>query len=281
MVRIITDSAADFEPNELIEKNVICAPMRITFGDAEYIENVNLDKNKFYTLLQESDVFPKTSQPAPFDVEQAMEEAKAAGDEAVCITLSSALSGTYQSVFLMKNNVEYDDCYVVDGLTATGGQRILVEYAVKLRDEGKSASEIAEAVTELRDRIEIYACIDTLEYLYKGGRISHTAYTIGSFVNIKPMITVSREGRVEVAAKALSMRKGIKNICTHMETVKPDADFPIYLIYSHDRKNTDILADALRDAGYDIPDERIINIGATIGAHIGVGACGAIYVAQK
>lgn len=281
MVRIITDSAADFEPQELTEKNIVCTPMRITFGDAEYIENVNLNKTEFYTLLQESDVFPKTAQPSPFDVEQAMEDAKSAGDEAVFITLSSALSGTYQSVRLMKNNVEFDGCYVIDGLTATGGQRILVEHAVKLRDEGKSASEIAEAVTELRDRIEIYACVDTLEYLYKGGRISHTAYTVGSFVNIKPIITVSREGRVEVPAKALSMRKGIKNICAHMEKVKPDTSFPIYVMYSHDRKNSEILADALRGAGYDIPDSNLVNIGGTIGAHVGVGACGAIYVAQK
>ena len=77
------------------------------------------------------------------------------------------------------------------------------------------------------------------------------------------------------------MRKGIKNICAYMEKVKPDTSFPIYVMYSHDRKNSDILADALRGAGYDIPDSNLVNIGGTIGAHVGVGACGAIYVAQK
>lgn len=280
MVRIITDSAADFEPAELENKSIICTPMKITFGNEEYTENVNLTKAQFYEMLMESGDFPKTSQPSPYDFEQVLKPAMEAGDEAVVITISSALSGTYQNAVLVKNMLEYDGCYVVDGLSATAGQRILAEHAAKLRDEGKAAAEIADELTKLRGRIEIFACIDTLEYLYKGGRISHTSYTVGSFVNIKPMITVSREGRVEVAAKALSMRKGIKNICAHMEKVKPDSAYPIYLVYSHNRKNTELLAEALRGAGYDIEESRLVNIGAAIGAHIGVGACGVIYVSK-
>ncbi len=280
MVRIITDSAADFEPAELSAKNIICVPMKINFGGEEYTENVNLTKSEFYELLASGEDFPKTSQPAPFDFEQVLERIKSDGDEAVIITISSALSGTYQNAFLVKNMLDYDGCYVVDSLSATAGQRVLVEHAVKLRDEGKSAAEIAEEITHLRERVEIYACIDTLEYLYKGGRISHTSYTVGSFVNIKPMITVSREGRVEVPAKALSMRKGIKNICARLEKVKPDTNYPMYLVYSHNRKNAELLADAVRGAGYDIDDEHIVNIGAAIGAHIGPNACGAIYISE-
>ncbi len=281
MIRIITDSAADFEPAELADKNIICTPMKINFGDKEYTENVNLTKDSFYELLVSSGDFPKTSQPAPFDFEKVLTPAMEAGDEAVIITISSALSGTYQNAALVKNMLEYEDCHVVDGLSATAGQRILVEHAVRLRDEGRAAAEIAVELTELRGRIEIFACIDTLEYLYKGGRISHTSYTVGSFVNIKPIITVSREGRVEVAAKALSMRKGIKNICAHMEKVKPDLNYPVYLVYSHDRKNTELLAEALRSAGYEISNSQLVNIGAAIGAHIGVGACGVIYVSKS
>lgn len=281
MVRIITDSAADFELDELTEKNIICTPMKISFGGEEYTENVNLTKTQFYEMLASSEEFPKTSQPAPYDFEKIFKESMDAGDEAVIITISSALSGTYQNAFLVKNMLEYDECYVVDGLSATAGQRILVEHAVKLRDEGKSAKDIAAEISELRGRVEIFACIDTLEYLYKGGRISHTSYTVGSFVNIKPMITVSREGRVEVAAKALSMRKGIKNICARLEKVKPDMSYPMYLVYSHNRKNAELLAEAMGSAGCDVQDSQLVNIGATIGAHIGQNACGVIYISEK
>lgn len=281
MVRIITDSAADFEPAELLAKNIICVPMKINFGGNEYMETVNITKTQFYEMLESGEDFPKTSQPSPGDFEQILDDAKSADDEAVIITISSALSGTYQNASLVKNMLEYDECYVVDGLSATAGQRILVEHAAKLRDEGKSAADIAAEITDLRGRVQIYACIDTLEYLYKGGRISHTSYTVGSFVNIKPMITVSAEGRVEVPAKALSMRKGIKNICARLEKVKPDMNYPMYLVYSHNRKNAELLADAMRGAGYDIADNQLVNIGATIGAHVGTNACGVIYISEK
>ena len=180
MVRIITDSAADFEPWELEQKKIYCIPITVILGEAEYQENVNLSKDQFYELLAATGASPKTAQPSPQILRDMFEEAKKAGDEAVYITLASALSGTYQSAVMTKEDMQSDDFLVVDSKNATGGQRLLVEYAVRLRDEGKSAAEIAAAVESLRDRIVLYACIDTLEYLYRGGRISHTVYKLGS-----------------------------------------------------------------------------------------------------
>ena len=205
MVRIITDSAADFEPYELEKHNIICVPMQISFDDNEYKENENLTKTQFYELMENSGVFPKTSQPTPYDFEVFLESFKDSGDECVIITISSALSGTYQNAFLVKNMLCYEGCYVVDSLNATAGERILVEYAVKLRDEGKSAKEIFDELEILKTKIKLFACVDTLEYLHKGGRLSKTAYTVGTIANIKPVIRVSEEGTVEVSAKAISM----------------------------------------------------------------------------
>lgn len=280
MVKIITDSAADFEPAELRELDITCVPMQISFDNETYKENVNLTKDEFYRLLSERDEFPKTSQPTPYEFEEILKENMANGDETVVITISSALSGTYQSASLTKDSLEYENCYVVDSLSATGGQRLLVEYAAKLRDEGKSASEIFDKLMSVRDKITIYACIDTLEYLHKGGRISKTAYAVGSFANIKPIIYVSKEGKVEVAAKALSMRSGINSVYKKTEKIVPDTDYPVYIVYSNDRKNAEILAKTAVKHGFEIPPERIVNIGATIGAHVGSGACGLIYVAK-
>lgn len=134
------------------------------------------------------------------------------GDECVIITISSVLSGTYQSAFLVKNMLDYENCYVVDSLNATAGQRLLVDYAVKLRGEGKSAKEIFDELEIVKTKIKLYACVDTLEYLHKGGRLSKTAYTVGTFANIKPVIRVSEEGAVEVSSKAMSMKGGINVI---------------------------------------------------------------------
>ena len=278
MVRIITDSAADFEPVELERLQVRCIPLTVMFGNQEYHENVDLSKTRFYELLLSGSELPKTAQASPEILLNLFTDAMEAGEEAVYITLSSALSGTYQNACMIRDMASGKGLYVVDGLHATGGQRLLVEHAVKLRDEGKSAAEIVEAVKALQGRIVLYACIDTLEYLYKGGRISHTAYTIGSLAQIKPIITVNAAGQVDVPGKAIGMRKGMVYLCKRLELKPMDPAFPLYVMYTNNRSVAEELADRLRAQGFVIPDERIIAVGAAIGSHVGPDACGLVYV---
>lgn len=280
MVRIITDSAADFEPAELREKRIICIPLTVMFGDEEYQENVNLGKDQFYELLLANENMPKTAQASPQVLLDLFEDAVAAGDEAVYITISSGISGTYQTAVSTRGMVEGAGCFVLDSLNATGGQRQLVEYAVKLRDEGKTAAEIVAAVESIRDRIVLYACIDTLEYLYKGGRISRTVYTLGNLAQIKPIIRVDEQGGIEVPAKAMGMRKGMDMLCRKVELVPPSGGFPFYVMYTNQRSVAEKLAEKIRDMGIPVPEDRIIQVGAAIGAHIGPNACGFVYVKE-
>ena len=280
MVRIITDSAADFEPAELKEKNIFCIPLTVMFGDEEYQENVNLGKDQFYQLLLGHEELPKTAQASPQVLLDLFEQAVQAGDEAIYITISSGISGTYQTALSTLAMVEGEGCFVLDSLDATGGQRILVEYAVKLRDEGKTASEIIAAVEAIRDKIVLYACIDTLEYLYKGGRISRTVYTLGNLAQIKPIIRVDEQGGIEVPAKAMGMRKGMDMLCKKAEQVPARGDFPFYVMYTNQKSVAEKLADKFRAMGIEVPDDRIIQVGAAIGAHIGPNACGFVYVKE-
>lgn len=280
MIRIITDSAADFEPMEMEHLGVICIPLTVLFGQSEYQENINLTKDQFYTLLAQTDAFPKTAQASPQCLMDLFEQAHDAGDEAIYITLSSQLSGTYQNAIMCKEMLGYDSCYVVDGRNGTGGQRLLVEYAVRLRAEGKTAQQIIAAVEGLRDRIVLYACMDTLEYLYRGGRISHTMYTLGSLAQIKPILKVEHDGRVSVPAKAMGMRKGMDFLCKRLDAYPMDPEFPLYVMYTADRFNGVKLAQRLQTLGYEIPEARIINVGAAIGSHVGPNACGLVYVSK-
>lgn len=278
MVRIITDSAADFEPWDLEKLDIRCIPLTVIFGDKEYQENVNLSKDEFYRLLEENEGVPKTAQASPAVLMEQFHQAKEAGEEAVYITLSSELSGTYQSAVMAKEMAGGPGSFVVDSKNATGGQRLLVEQAVRLRDAGKSAAEIAAGVEAIRDRIVLYACIDTLEYLYRGGRISHTAYKIGTMAQVKPIIRVSKEGRVEVPSKALGMRKGMDFLCKRLEEQRPSPEHNLYVMYTADRSNGETLAQRVREMGYEVPPERIVNVGAAIGTHVGPNACGLVYV---
>lgn len=144
MIRIATDSAVDFEPAEFEKYRIDCIPLSVNFGEREYKENIDLSKEKFYELLGKTDELPRTAQPSPQVFIELIEEAKEAGDDIIIILLSSGISGTYQSALAIKEMVGYERCFIVDSKSATGGQRMVVEYAAKLRDEGKSAEEIAE-----------------------------------------------------------------------------------------------------------------------------------------
>ena len=278
MVRIITDSAADFEPQELQQLNIDYIPIKVLIGQQEYLESVELSKDRFFELLAETGEAPKTAQPSPAYLMELFDQVKKSGDEAVYISLSSALSGTWQSARMILEDADCDRCFLVDSRNATGGQRLLVEHAVRLRDAGKSAAEIVEAVEALRDRIVLYACIDTLEYLYRGGRISHTVYKLGTMAQVKPIIRVTEEGTIEVPAKAMGMRKGMDLLCKRVEQQKPSPEHHFYVMYTADRAIGEALAKKIRDMGYEIPGERIIQVGAGIGSHIGPNACGIVYV---
>lgn len=278
MVHIITDSAADLEPREYEALGVACIALRVAFGDREYQENVDLGKDQFYELLLGSEEFPKTSQASPAVLEGIFEEVKAKGDEAVYITLSSALSGTYQTACMVREDVEYEGNYVFDSRNATGGQRMLVEYACRLRDQGMNAAQIVAGLEAIRDRIELYAVINDLQYLHKGGRISHAVYTLGNLTQIKPIISVDTEGKVTLPGKAMGMRKGMDMLGKRLTARKPDGAHPLYVMYTNNRSVAEALAQRLETAGWKV--ERIIQVGAAIGAHVGPDACGIVYVGE-
>ena len=280
MVRIITDSAADFEPRELEQLQITCIPLSVHFGEADYQENVNLTKDQFYELLLHSEEPPKTAQASPQALLDLFEAAVNAGDEIIYITLSSALSGTYQSAVMAKNLVDSSLCHVVDSRNATGGQRMILEYAARLRDDGKSARQIIDTVEALRSRIVLFACIDTLEYLYKGGRISQAVYKLGTLASIKPIITVEPDGSIAVPAKAMGMRKGMDHLCKQVQTRPADPRFPRYVMYTNNRAVAETLVSRLGASGIHVPDEQIIQVGAAIGSHVGPDACGLVYVSQ-
>ncbi len=281
MIRIVTDSAADFEPWEIEQKNISVVPLSVIFGEKEYKENIDLNKERFYELLKTEKEMPRTSQPSPQDYLDLIDEARENGDDIIIITISSGLSGTYQSVVATKELSEYDRCFIIDSLNGTGGERMSVEYAVRLRDEGKTAEEIVEKVSALREKVVLYTVMDTLEYLHRGGRISGTVYKIGSIAHIKPIMHVSKEGKAEIPAKAMGTSKGIDFVVKHVEKDMPDEDFPFYIMFTENKKNGEILRERLEKIGVFVPEERIIPVGAVIGTHIGPGACAVVYIGKE
>lgn len=281
MIRILTDSACDLSARELEQYGITAVPLSVHFGDTVYREGQTLEINQFYELLQSSKEFPKTSQPSPSDFEGYFEDAKQAGDDIVAVLLSSSLSGTYQGAAIAKDLVEYENIYLVDSLSATVGERLLLLEAVKMRDSGCSAREIVDKLEQLKARICIWACLDTLEYLCKGGRLSKAAAGIGTLANMKPIITVTADGNVAVQKKCIGQKRSMEQIVQLTEGKRPDPAYPLFGVYTYDRTNCDALAARMREHGYDISVENCLNIGASIGSHVGIGAYGVAYIAAE
>lgn len=202
-VRIIVDSSTNV--SEKYREKIQFVPLTVRFGDKEYLDGVELSKHQFYEMLVESDVLPTTSQATPAAFADCFEAIASAGDSAVVITLSSKLSGTYQSAVLAAE--DYPNMYVVDSQSVAIGTGVLAQYAVELAQQGMGAEKIAQVLTQQREKVCVVALLDTLEYLKKGGRISKTVAFAGGMLNIKPVVTV-QDGAVALIGKARGSRNG-------------------------------------------------------------------------
>ncbi len=280
-VQIIVDTGSDIEKQEWEALNVQVAPMSITFGEEVFQDGITITKEMFYEKLVKEDIYPTTSQPSPDTFLTLFEKAKEAGDEVVVITISTELSGTYQSAFIAKNMADYEPIYLVDSLSATLGERILVDVAVADRDLGKSAKEIADHLESIKKKIQITAAIDTLKYLQKGGRLSKTEASIGTLANIKPLITVNNDGVVETIDKALGKRRAMNQLLNYFKEAKIDYNYSTYFIYSMHKENCNAMISMIEQAGIDVSMFQTKELGGTIGSHIGDGAFGFIYIREE
>lgn len=277
-VRIITDTAADFDLQESLDKNIIIVPLSLTYGTENLLDMYEIDKATFYHRLLDKKEIPMTSQPSPERFKQEFEKAKEAGDSVVAILISSALSGTVQSALLAKQICEYDEIYIVDSLSAVAGMRILVDVALDMAKQGVSAAEIAEKLEKLKGKLRIKAGIDTLEYLYKGGRLSRAEAGLGTLANIKPLIQVTDEGKVAILSKCIGRKRARRQLVDIVAGMEIDKDYPAYYVYSADRENC-LQFKAELESKISLENVRgLAELGPTIGTHVGGGAFGIVFI---
>ena len=274
-VRIIIDSSVDIA--DRFRQDVKIVPLTIHFGEEELIDGLTIDKQRFYERLVECDELPRTSQANPTAFQKVFEEVTQAGEEAVVITLSSELSGTFQSACLAVQ--DYDNIYVVDSKNAAIGSGILTEYAIACAKKGMSAREIAEELERKKEDVCLIALLDTLEYLKRGGRISKTVAFAGGVLNIKPVVTI-QDGKVEVIGKARGSRQGNNLLVEKIqESDGIDFDMPILLGYTG---LSDALLKKYMEDSRDLWQEQAESLDSTlvcsvIGTHVGPGVVAAAF----
>ena len=272
-VRIITDSASDMSPAEHPALAVL--PLSVTFGTDVYMDGIDIDHQRFYEMLVERDELPKTGQVNPYAFSQAIAGAREAGDEAVIITVGAKLSGTNQSARTALAEAPGGDVFVVDSNNVTLGERVLVEYALRLVDEGRSAAQIAAAVEAVRDRVVVIGLLETLEYLVRGGRLSAAAGAVGTLLNVKPVVA-AEDGLIVQLGKARGSKNG-RNLLNQKVEQAGGVDFSMPLALGYTGLSDAVLKKYIEDsaalwAGHAESEQPIHTIGATIGTHVGPGA---------
>lgn len=272
-VRIITDSASDMLPAEHPALHVL--PLSVSFGTDVYMDGVDIDHQRFYEMLVERDELPKTGQVNPYAFSQVIAEAREAGDEAVIITVGAKLSGTNQSARTALAEMPGGDVFVVDSNNVTLGERVLVEYALRLVDEGRSAAQVAAAVEAVRDRVVVIGLVETLEYLVRGGRLSAAAGAVGTLLNVKPVVA-AEDGLIVQLGKARGSKNG-RNLLNQKVEQAGGVDFSMPLALGYTGLSDAELKKYIEDssalwAGHVEGELPVHVIGATIGTHVGPGA---------
>lgn len=276
MIRLLVDSASDCRKEDNIFD--LYVPIAINIDGKEYFDGVDIDCDTFYKLLLSTKSFPHTSQPSTQVFADIFSKIKEAGDEVICLLISSELSGTYQSATIAKSMVNYDKIHIIDTRGATHMISLLALHARKLIDNGTSSDEIIASCEELKGRIKVIAGVDTLEYLRRGGRLSNASAIVGTLANIKPIVTVTEEGKVESVGKCLGRPKAMQYIVDKIKSCSVDSSFPIYSLYTYGEENCEVLEEKLAGEGYSI--EKRQQIGSTIGTHVGPGVYGVLFVTE-
>lgn len=277
-VRIITDSASDITAADIAAAGnpaLTVLPLSVTFGQTTYEDGVDLTHRRFYELLVEGDDLPMTGQVNPYAFERAIAQAREAGEEVVVITLSGKLSGTNASAMTAAAAFE-DGVYVVDSKSVTVGERILVDYALRLVGEGLGAADIACALEQAREDIHVVGLLDTLEFLRRGGRIPASAAALGKLLSIKPVITIT-DGVVELLGKARGSKNG-RNLLTQQVEAAGGIDFSMPIELAYAGLDDALLRKYVEDSRHiweghvELDDLPVHTVGATIGTHVGPGA---------
>ena len=278
-IKIITDSTADISQEEAKKWNIVVVPLKSVFGEKAYLDGIDLSPEEFYAKLAQSKELPTTSQPSPFDFEQVFRQIQEEGDQIIVICLAGNLSGTWQSANIAQENCG-GDIWVIDCGTTTLGLQILVRLAISLRESGKTAEEIVQIIEEEKKSVTLFAVVDTLKYLYKGGRLSGTSALAGTLLKVKPLLSL-QQGELKVVSKCRGLKKAYADVFQFVKAAGGiDYSKPFAIGYSSDRNRFIQFEQECRQH-FDGHEPIVGHVGSVVGTHVGPGAVTVTFFKHK
>ena len=273
-IKIITDSTLDLPLDLIKEKDIEVLPLLINFGEESYLDGVEINTHDMLERIEKENILPTTAQVTPSRFEETFKKYLDEGYKIVTLTLSSEMSGTYQSACIAKNMLESDDIVVIDSRNVTSGLGVLVLKACEFRDNGDNIFEIEEKIKNLIPKVKSSLSFESLENLVRGGRLSKTAGTIGSVLGLRLILEV-KDGQMAVKDKVRGSKKALKKVISDFENGNVDFDSPIVI--------DEILNEEIYEGLKKYFEEKNIEyihgiVGCTVGIHSGTKACGVFFI---
>lgn len=274
-IALITDSACDLNSDFVKKNNINILPLKIIFSDREYDDGINITSKMLYDALPNE--IPKTSLPSVEKFTLALEKVKNEGyTHAIIITISSGLSGTYNSARLASQNVSGIETFVFDSMTLTMSEGAMVIEAVNLIKEGKSFNEVVDILPTFRNKIDVFFTIDTLEYLIKGGRVGKVSGTIADALNLKPIITVGDDGVYHTVCKIRGIKQSISRLANLLKSYLENNKCKVWILDGNAPDKATMLYNAIKDFPNLMECTLGGEIGPALGVHTGPGLVGFI-----
>lgn len=287
---IVTDSCCNLLEDMIDDFGIHILPLTFMVdGEDEvyqsYLKGERTDLKQFYTMMREGKVF-KTSLPNLAESEALFRELLGSGRDVLYIAFSSGLSGTYQALSLMAAQLQEEfperKIHVVDSLAASGGQGLLVWYAVQHARAGKSIDQVRDWLEENKLHLAHWFTVDDLMFLFRGGRVSKTAAWAGTLLNIKPVLHVDDEGHLIPMEKVRGRKKSLNALIDHMEKSanKPISDQMVFITHGDCIEDAEYVAAKIKER-FGVKEVVINYVDPVIGAHSGPGTMALFFLADK
>ncbi len=277
-VKIVTDSSSYPEPEVIAKHDIRVVPLRVAFGSEVFAEGVDITNEEFYQRLAKGGKLPTTSQPSVADFTRVYRELAEQGHPVLSLHISSKLSGTCASALAAKNALPQAQIEIVDSLTIATG--MLISHAVEAAERGETLSQITASIEKLNKCIKVVGAFDTLEYLWKGGRIGAARALVGTLLKIKPVLT-QEGGEVKVLNKARTRAHAIEYMLGFVEKeVKGSISLHGYVAHSHVPDAARVLEKELRE-NFNWVGLRFFELGPVLGTHIGPGFVGVSFYCDE
>jgi DegV family protein with EDD domain len=279
MIKIVTDSTAYLSPATIEQHDIRIVPLCVHFGTQVYKEGVELSQDEFYARLKDAPELPTTSQPSAGEFHEVFAELAEAGHQILTLTISSKLSGTWNSATAAKEMLPEADISIVDSLSTSVGLELMIQKAIQMTQDGADSEAIVTQVEAIRDKLQIFFVVDTLEYLAKGGRIGNARAFLGTVLKVKPILVLD-EGAIEPLEQVRSKRKAVVRMLDIVEDYLGDQAPQAQVAVTHALvpNEAQLLAQELVDR-LGTAQPIVAELGPVIGTHTGPGVLGvAVYV---